>query len=149
MLRRHPVLTAFTVAYLALVGWVTLGPQPLDAHSESILLHVLAILGDHRATAWVDYDMVEFAANVAMFAPLGMLLVLLLGRSRWWLAVLCGIALTCGIEFVQRYLPDRVSDPRDILANSVGALAGALLVLAITYPKARRAHRARRARLAS
>jgi len=56
------------------------------------------------------------------------------------------VMLTLGIEFVQQYLPDRVSDPRDILANSVGAFAGVVAALLVTWPAAvRRARDARRA----
>ena len=42
--------------------------------------------------------------------------------------------LTCVIEFVQLFLPDRVSDPRDILANSVGAFVGVVAALIVTWP---------------
>jgi VanZ family protein len=41
------------------------------------------------------------------------------------------VALTCGIELAQgAWLPTRVSDPRDVVANSAGAAIGIALLLA-------------------
>jgi glycopeptide antibiotics resistance protein len=81
---------------------------------------------------------VEFLLNVGMFVPLGLFLVLLLGRRAWWLGILFGVGLTVVIEFVQQSLPSRVSDPRDLVANSIGAAVGVLLALVVTASKARR-----------
>jgi glycopeptide antibiotics resistance protein len=137
MFRRHPLLTVATFGYLALIGVVTLGPVPSDGRSS--LVHALVRLFDRfEATRWLDFLMVEFLLNIAMFMPLGLLLVLLLGRHRWWLAILSGIGLTFAIEFLQQALPDRVSDPRDLLANSLGSALGVLATLVVTAAKARR-----------
>jgi glycopeptide antibiotics resistance protein len=124
VIRRHPVLVPVTLAYLAVVGWVTLGPQPLDARGMGILRQILRLFARNDLTSWVTYDLVESSANVAMFVPIGLLFLLLLGGRYWWLAVLIGVALTCAIEFTQLFLPGRYSDPRDILMNSLGALVG-------------------------
>jgi len=129
MIRRHPLLALFTVAYLALVGWVTLGPQPLDGEGQALLWRALRFFARHEQTSWLDYSTVEFASNVLMFVPIGLLFLLLLDLRRWWLAVLLGVALTCGIEFTQQFLPTRVADPRDLLSNSIGAAIGVLVGL--------------------
>jgi glycopeptide antibiotics resistance protein len=143
MFRRHPILSLATLAYLGVVGWLTLGPQRVNAH-DTIVLRILAILKSHDATTWVTYAGLEFASNVLMFLPIGVFFVLLFGRRRWWLAVLMAVALTCAIETTQLFLPSRVSDIRDIVANSAGGLIGVLLALVITAPKARRARAALR-----
>jgi glycopeptide antibiotics resistance protein len=124
VIRRHPVLVPVTLAYLTVVGWVTLGPQPLDARGMGILRQILRLFARNDLTSWVTYDLVESSANVAMFVPIGLLFLLLLGSRYWWLAFLIGVALTCAIEFTQLFLPGRYSDPRDILMNSLGALVG-------------------------
>ena len=141
MFRRHPVLALVTIAYLGVVAWVTLGPQPLSTASRGLLRRILAALGNHELTDWITYDRVEFVANVLMFVPIGLLFVLLFGRRQWWLAVLIGIAITLMIELAQSSIIDRVSDPRDVLANTAGAFLGVLVALAITGPAARRGKR--------
>jgi glycopeptide antibiotics resistance protein len=141
MFRRHPALSVVTLAYLGVVGWVTLGPQPLDTAGRGILRRILAVLGNHDLTDWITYERVEFVANVLMFVPIGLLFLLLFGRRQWWLAVLVGVALTLAIELAQLSLTDRVSDPRDVLANTMGAFLGVLLALFITGPAARREKR--------
>jgi glycopeptide antibiotics resistance protein len=144
MFRHHPILTVVTFVYLGVVGWITLGPQPFDEGSDSFVWGLLALFGRFSFTEWITYSTLEFWSNVAMFVPVGLFFLLLLGRRRWWLAIVLGVALTCGIEFVQQFLPDRVSDPRDILANSVGALVGVVVALVVTWPAAVRRARERR-----
>jgi glycopeptide antibiotics resistance protein len=144
MFRHHPILTVVTFVYLGVVGWITLGPQPFDEGSDSLVWRLLHLLGRFPLTDWVTYSLLEFWANVAMFVPVGLFFVLLLGRRRWWLAIALGVLLTCAIEFVQMFLPDRVSDPRDILANSVGALVGVVVAVVVTWPAAVRRARERR-----
>lgn len=129
--RSRAALTVGTALYLAFVGWVTLGPQPLDATGAGWLKTLIGGFADNPTTAWITYDLVEFSANVAMFVPLGCLSVLLLGGRRWWLALAFGILLTCFIEFTQQFVPTRVPDLRDIVANSLGAALGIVVVLAI------------------
>ena len=131
MFRRHPLLTVLTVAYLALVGLVTLGPVPATGRSSFVEV-IVRVFQRFEATRWLDFDVVEFLLNVAMFVPLGLFLVLLLGRRAWWVAILFGVGLTLVIEFVQQSLPSRVSDPRDLVANSVGAVVGVLFALVVT-----------------
>ncbi|MFC4243097.1 VanZ family protein [Gryllotalpicola reticulitermitis] len=144
MFRRHPVLAPLTLLYLAAVAWLTLGPQPLDDRDQGLLLVAIrfarAVLVPRWPTvaAGLTYNHIEFAANVVMFVPLGVFLLLLLGRRLWWLVVLIGVALTCGIETAQRVIPGRVSDIRDIEANSIGTVIGVVLALIITIPAYRR-----------
>jgi glycopeptide antibiotics resistance protein len=147
MFRQHPLLSAVTFAYLGVVGWLTLGPQPDVNVGDGLFWQLLAFFQRHESTAWIDYATLEFSANVAMFAPIGLFLLLLLGRRRWWAAILFGVLLTAGIEFVQQFLPGRVSDPRDVAANSVGAAVGVVVALVVTWPAAvRRARETRRMR---
>ncbi|MDF2444304.1 MAG: hypothetical protein JWR01_2507 [Subtercola sp.] len=141
MFRRHPVLTAFTVAYLGLVAWITLGPQPLDDRAEGLLYRALRVFGRHASTDWITYDRVEFIANIAMFVPVGLFLLLLLGRRQWWLAILIGFVMTVAIEVAQLGIPGRVSDLRDVVSNTSGATLGVLVGLVLTAGAARRIRR--------
>ncbi|MCW4386517.1 VanZ family protein [Salinibacterium sp. SYSU T00001] len=143
MLLRHPVLSIATLGYLAVVAWVTLGPQPLDDEGRGILMRIIRRLQGYDATDWITYSGVEFTANVLMFVPIGVFFVLLLGRRGWWAAILLGVGLTVGIETTQLFLHDRVPDVRDLASNSIGTVIGVLAALLVTWPKARRLARGR------
>lgn len=137
MFLRHPVLSLLTIAYLALVGWLTLSPVS-GSNQFSFLWTLAEFFERHRSTEWITFNVIEFSANVAMFVPIGLFFVLLLGRRQWWLAIALGVLLTVGIELAQQNIANRVSDPRDLLANSIGAVVGTLLALVLTAAKARR-----------
>ena len=145
MFRRHPILTVVTLAYLGVVGVLTLSPMPVNGR-DSIIWRIVEIFQRYSMTRWLDFETVEFLANVAMFVPLGLFFVLLLVRGRWWLAILFGLALTVGIEFAQQFLPSRVPDSRDLVANAIGATLGVLVALVMTAAKARRLRAAQRSR---
>ncbi|MFE4470303.1 VanZ family protein [Leifsonia sp. NPDC056824] len=136
MLRR--VLLAVTAAYLLVVAWITLNPAPADPHRNPLLEGLLATFASTPLLRWVDYDVVEFTANVLLFVPMGLLFAVLLGRWRWWLAFAIGAAATLTIEFVQLFLPARVSDPRDLLANTLGTLVGIGIAAVVTTARERR-----------
>lgn len=137
MFRRHPVLSLATVGYLVIVGWSTLGPQPINTGNGYWLWRALRFFSSHESTLWLTYDRVEFLANVGMFVPIGIFFVLLFGRRMWFMSIIGGVLLTLGIEFAQRFIPGRVSDVRDLVANSLGTVVGVLVALALTRAKAR------------
>jgi VanZ family protein len=146
VIRQHPLLTTATALYLLVVGWVTLGPQPTGLVRAAGVWRLLDLVRDHPSLSWITYSRIEFAANVAMFLPLGVLLLLLLGRRGWWAAMLTGFLLSVAIEAAQFVLPGRVSDIRDLVANSLGTALGVLVALVITLPAAIRRRRASRSR---
>lgn len=79
---------------------------------------------------WQAYDVVESAANVVLFVPLGVLT--LLWRPRWNLLHAVGLALltTVTIETLQQVLrPERFASLDDVVANTLGGAIGGLLVV--------------------
>lgn len=149
MLHRHPFLALITGGYLLLVGWVTLTPGSVAVADQARFLRYLYRLQEQGHLQWLTYDRLEFLANIAMFVPIGMFLVLLLGSRQWWLALLMSVAMTVFIETVQRNIPGRVSDPRDLVANTTGAVIGIVLALILTAPGELRRRRQRRAAAAA
>lgn len=115
------------VAATLLVGW---WPTRVDVGVTKPIHHALDRV--HIAggpTALTSYDVIEFTANIAFFVPFGVLAALLLPRTRWWIAVAAGVVLSSVIELGQLlFRPERTASVLDVLANSSGALAGALLV---------------------
>lgn len=117
------------VLYLGVVAFITLTPAGHGDAVSDLSGRAFSIIGSLPLPAGFTSADAEFALNVLMFAPLGVFAVLLFGPKGFWLAALAGLALSVGIEWVQEFLPSRVSDPRDLLANGAGAIVGALLAL--------------------
>ena len=147
MFHRHPFLSLLTVAYLGFVALVTLTPASEQPDYSALAERVLARLERYPdldpLTARLSVDRVEFLANIGLFVPVGVFVLLLFGSRLWWLAVAGGIALTSAIETAQRSIPGRVSDPRDVVANSLGTVIGVALALVLTLPGTLRRRRRR------
>lgn len=146
MFHRHPFLSLLTGAYLVFVGWLTLTPQPIGPDQQTVILRVLDALHRRGYAESLDYSRLEFLANIGLFVPIGMFLLLLFGSRLWWLAALGSVAMTAFIEKAQQYIPGRVSDERDLVANTVGALIGIAVALVLTMPATLRRRRERRQR---
>ena len=134
MLHRHPLLSLVTTAYLAFVGWVTLTPGSEAPTQSELVLRALARLQRLDHMAWLTFDRAEYLANIALFVPVGLFLLLLFGSRFWWLAVAAALSMTSFIETVQRVIPGRVSDERDIAANTLGAVMGVAAGIVLTLP---------------
>lgn len=146
MLHRHPFLSLLSGGYLVFVGWLTLTPQPIGPDDQQLILRILDALHRRGYAESIDYDRLEFLANIALFVPVGMFLLLLFGAGQWWLAGIGSFLLTSFIETVQHQIPGRVPDDRDLLANTLGGLIGIVMALVLTMPATMRRRRARRER---
>ncbi|MFC0220904.1 VanZ family protein [Nocardioides zeicaulis] len=150
MLHRHPFLSLLTILYLGFVGLVTLTPGSGQPDYYGLAGRILARLERYPdldpLTSRLSLERIEFLANVGLFVPLGVFLLLLVGSRLWLVAIAAGIVLTSMIETVQRDIPGRVSDPRDVAANSIGMFAGVALALVLTLPATLRRRRERPAR---
>ncbi|HTW18158.1 MAG TPA: VanZ family protein [Nocardioides sp.] len=149
MLHRHPFLSLVTLAYLGFVAWLTLTPGSAAPTQSDLVLRVLARLQAYDELSWLTYDRAEFLANVALFVPVGLFLLLLFGTRLWWIAAAAAFAMTAAIETAQRSIPGRVPDERDLVANTAGALVGIVIGVVLTLPATLRRGRARRARRAA
>jgi len=86
----------------------------------------------------VPGDMSDFGAHAIAYSVLGGLVLRALAGARWLgitvarSANALAIAAVYGLsdEFHQSFVPGRVSDVRDLVADVLGALAGVLLVWA-------------------
>jgi glycopeptide antibiotics resistance protein len=129
------VVAVLAVAYLAVVAFITLTPARRGSAVSELSGRAHSVMDSLPLPAGFTSADAEFALNVLMFAPLGVFAVLLFGARGFWLSV--------GIEWLQEFVPSRVSDPRDLLANGVGAIVGALLALPfVPLFHSRRRHRA-------
>jgi glycopeptide antibiotics resistance protein len=134
--RRHAALRRvarwLAAAYIVALTLIALWPTPVDRGASGTITSLLARLHAHGVPEWVDYQLLEFSANIALFLPVGLLGVVLVGANQWWWAVAAGFALSCLIELSQLvFLPGRFATPVDVLANTAGAVFGALLAMLI------------------
>lgn len=109
--------------------WMTLRPNQTVATD-------LAPLTESAAERGISaHLLIDFAGNVVVFLPLGMVLALALrdrpvGR-RLFLAALGGAGLSLIIELIQTTIPSRVTALDDWLLNTGGAFLGALAGCAV------------------
>ncbi|EJN05481.1 VanZ family protein [Herbaspirillum sp. YR522] len=98
-------------------GWRDMGLGPFD------------YLGARLPYYWTGFDV---WTNIAGYAPLGALLVFAMHprlRALWAVlpATLAGMLLSAGMEAGQTWLPTRVPSNLDLVTNTIGAFAGAVL----------------------
>lgn len=107
-------LAGYGVVLAAIAFW----PTPVDAGARPLLRAV------HSLVPVLTYARIEFAANVALFVPVGLLLTLVLHRRRW-LVLPVAFLMTVTIESVQAIaLAARTPSVLDIVANTAGACVG-------------------------
>ncbi|KAA9154531.1 VanZ family protein [Microbacterium lushaniae] len=122
--RIRPLLVVALLAYIVVLAVIAFWPTHVDRDAGDLLDAI------QRAFPWATYRRIEFTANIALFAPFGLLATLLL-RS-WPLALGLGVTASLAIEFVQEVaLPGRTASALDVLANSVGTAVGVVLALLI------------------
>ncbi|GEK21479.1 VanZ family protein [Cellulomonas xylanilytica] len=136
-LRRWVVALLAVCCVAALV--IVLSPWPLQRVSGGVTYHAIAALHERGVPSQVDYGLMEFLANIALFVPLGALGVVVLGPRRWWAVLAVSAALSITVELVQAVaLPHRTASGWDVLANTVGAAVGLGLVAAVRRARSRR-----------
>lgn len=125
---RLAVCGVLLAVYAGVVLIATMWPTPLDAGYESAIARVLDILHRHGVPEWFGYGKLEFTANIAMFVPLGFLLALTLPERGWWAVMLLVPGFSALIEYTQgEFLAARFASGWDVVANTVGGYAGAVL----------------------
>jgi VanZ family protein len=138
--RRIVVLVIVGVVLLAGVLLVGFLPTRVDGGVEHQVRGFVDWLRGLGAPDWVDYDLMDFLANIGFFVPVGVIAALLLPWRVWWLAIPIGAALSGALELGQAlFLPARYASLTDVLANTIGALIGALIGAAIRNLRMRRA----------
>jgi glycopeptide antibiotics resistance protein len=138
--RRRAVIGGALAAAILVAAVLTLSPLPVQDLAFTTIDRVLDVLHAWGAPARLDRHVLEFAANIAMFVPLGFLVALLVPQRRWWLALVGAVLTSLAVETVQSAaLPHRIGSLRDVLGNTLGAAIGIGLVAARQAAVRRRA----------
>ena len=121
---RFAIITA--AVYVGVVVAIRLLPTPWSSDRAELPGGVLNLENWFAATTWTRAFTSEFFLNIVIFIPIG----LIAGRflRSWWMRILLPLLLAFAIEAVQLPLPYRVSDPRDIAANTIGTIIGLAVV---------------------
>lgn len=133
------------LAVLAVVGWLV---HRFRARRALTVLSVLSVAGALALTLTpsgdggngtfctvqfsVPFQGIDTLANVALLFPLTLFFALLSRRPAWVLLGASGLSAL--VELVQALLPDlgRACDTNDWFMNTVGAVLGALVAVAVT-----------------
>jgi glycopeptide antibiotics resistance protein len=133
--RSLTVITAVLgTLYTAAILYATLRPLPWATDGNETPGGVLNPAAWTDLSEWVSGRPGEVLFNVFMFLPVGIAAGLLF---RGWVRVAIPIVLTFGIEILQIPLDDRISHPRDLVANTLGGLLGIAVAAAIRRSRTR------------
>lgn len=123
----RPLLVVYTAAVALIAFW----PVPVDQGMRFVVLQLAAFIRGN-GLIWLQYEHMEFSANVLMFIPLGLLVTLAVGPrlARWFPPLSCLLASVV-IEVVQfTMLQQRFPTLSDVIANTLGGVLGWLVALA-------------------
>ena len=136
---RKPVtvvlLLIVTLAIISITIWTSgksytkVDPIPFED-----IRHLMNRLEHRRvSTQIMAVIIVPIIANVLLFVPWGFFTFISLYTAdrptvqTYVLTILLGLSLTLAIEAWQYFLPSRVADVNDVIWNTVGTVAGAML----------------------
>lgn len=124
------VLLLMLVGYLTVVLYVT-----VFRSGHSAWRHMSLHLFRAWKEAWNNFsekNWLNVLLNIGMFVPLGVLLPLLHGKLRKWYRMLSvGFLTSLAIETVQYFAGRGLFDVDDLLCNTLGAMIGFWLVMAV------------------
>ncbi len=127
-------IAALGALYTGAVLWVTLRPLPWATEGNQEAYGILNPQSWIGWSTWTEGSPLEIVANILMFLPIGLASGLLF---RGLLGVILPVVLTLAIELAQIPLADRISHPRDLVANAIGAILGLLIATAVLRGRAR------------
>ena len=128
-------LAAVTLAIIAITVWMSgKSYENFDPIPFSHLKHLMRRLAERPiSTQLLAVIVMPMIANVLLFVPWGLLMFVCLYNierptlQTYVLTILLGLTFSLAIEGWQYFLPSRVADINDVIWNTSGTIAGALL----------------------
>jgi glycopeptide antibiotics resistance protein len=129
--RSHRLAVALGLGYFVALACIVFWPSPVDRPVDHSLFETIGWVRSLGIPPWLfSYNVIEFTANILMFAPFGIIVALRMPRRLWWVAVMAGALASAAVELSQGlFLAQRDASWSDIVANTAGAAVGALAVL--------------------
>ena len=127
---RARLRTWLATGYALFIVYASLSPFSGWREQGLDFLEVLA------APLLLTYTAFDAVVNLLSYLPFGLLAGLALharfGAAASVILGLClGVSLSAGMEYLQMYLPARISSNMDLLSNSAGTLIGTLLAVSV------------------
>ncbi|MET3932790.1 VanZ family protein [Arthrobacter sp. OAP107] len=111
--------------YLGVLAFIAFWPTPVDRPVAGRLQAALFALHRSGLPELITYNFVEFASNILLFTPIGMLAPLAFPAFHRGRIVLSAFLASCCMELGQKlFLHDRFPSAMDIVANTAGAMLG-------------------------
>jgi glycopeptide antibiotics resistance protein len=139
-LRRREVLTPQRLVTSWVVGWYVSGVLAVTMLPLQVALGAYAnrasLLSRANLIPLVTIDMRTFVLNLVMMVPLGILLPLIRRVSGWAHVARLAVGASASIELAQ-FLANvligsgRLADVNDLVANTLGAVAGFLMLRSV------------------
>ena len=128
MIRRHPALSVVSIIYFTSLAALCLTPNNLLARGT---------VGARRLLPWASASGVEIAVGMLLFVPMGVLLVLITGRRRWFGVLVVGVIACCWLRLAAMvWLPRQQVAAESVVPHIAGTMVG--IALAVTLLALRR-----------
>lgn len=121
-------------SYLTVLVATSLWPKPVDGQGllASITSEILIFTRGISWLRWIQYNQLEALANILLYVPLGVFLVVFCPKAKLWLICLVPVMVSFLAEGWQRlFLPDRYATSNDVIFNSLGGLLGIFIATSI------------------
>jgi len=131
---RKPLALIALVSYLIVLITTSLWPKPVDGEGllATITREVLRFTSSYDSLKWIQYNQLEAIANVLMYVPLGIFLVMFWPKAKFWLLALIPALISLLVEGSQRlFLPDRYATLNDVFSNALGGVLGIVIAASI------------------
>jgi glycopeptide antibiotics resistance protein len=127
--RKHRLALALFVGYLVLLFLFVFFPRPiLETGDESAIAEFLQSHANvFYKILYADTHLVAYA-NFFMLTPFILLAHALTPATKKRVLALLGTSVSLLIELVQRFIPGRVSDIRDLYSNVISVFLGLILI---------------------
>lgn len=119
----------FILGYLALGLVIVWSPMPVTDLVGPVLTGFDSVLENaFGLPPGLGLNALEFVANIVLFIPPAIFFGLRVAPYNWSIVVVAGIICSVAVETFQlAFLPGRSATVQDVIANSLGALIGALI----------------------
>lgn len=131
---RKPLALIALLSYLVLLITASLWPKPVDSEGlvAAITREVLRFTSTIDLLKWVQYNQLEAIANVFLYIPLGIFLVMFWPNAKiWTLCLIPALVSLLAEGFQNLFLSDRYATVNDVFYNALGGVLGIFISASI------------------